>query len=62
MEEGVTGMGNVISSLTTAISTENLWGAVGSAVPLIAVAVLFALAFGVVRRLIKGISNRKAKV
>lgn len=61
MEEA-TGMGAVITSLTTSISGANLWAEVGNAVPLIAVAVLFALGYRVVRKATKGVSKAKANM
>lgn len=58
MEE-VTGMGNVISSLTTTLSADNLWGVIGTAVPLIGVVTLVALGFYLVRRAVKKLSKAK---
>lgn len=58
MEE-VTGMGNVISSLTTTLSADNLWGVIGNAVPLIGVVTLVALGFYLVRRAVKKLSKAK---
>ena len=55
-------MENVVSSLTTTISNANLWGEIAHAVPLIGVAVLFALGYWVVRKTTKGISKAKAKM
>lgn len=60
--EGVTGMDAVITSLTTELSAANLWGVVGKAVPLIAVTVLFALGFYLVRRAVKKGSKAKAGI
>lgn len=60
MEE--TGMSAVITSLTTSLSAANLWAEIGNAVPLIAVGVLFALGFYIVKRATKGISRHKANM
>lgn len=60
--ENVVTMDSVVTSLTTALSASNLWATVGSAVPLIAIAVLFALGFGIVRRVLKGTSKRKTNM
>ncbi len=59
MEEVTTGMGNVISGLTTTLSADNLWGVVGTAVPLIGVVTLVALGFYLVRRAVKKLSKAK---
>lgn len=58
----VTGMNAVVSSLTTELSAANLWGVVGNAVPIIAVTVLFALGFYLVRRAVKKGSKAKAGI
>lgn len=62
MEGSVTGMEAVVSSLTTELSAANLWGVVGQAVPIIAVTVLFALGFYLVRRAVKKGSKAKAGI
>lgn len=60
--EGATGMNAVISSLTSTLSAENLWQVVGTAVPIIAVTVLFALGFYLVKKAIKKGSKAKAGI
>lgn len=55
-------MNTVVDSLTTTISNANLWSEIGHAVPIIGVAVLFALGYWVVRKTVKGISHAKAKM
>ncbi len=62
MEGSATGMEAVITSLTTELSAANLWGIVGKAVPLIAVTVLFALGFWLVKRAVKKGSKAKAGI
>lgn len=58
MEE-LTGMDNVITSLTTSLSAANLWGIVGSIVPFLAISVLFGLGFYLVKRILN--KTKKAK-
>lgn len=60
--EGSTGMSAVVSSLTTTLSAENLWGVFGEAVPIIGVTVLVALGFYLIRKAIKKASKAKAGV
>lgn len=60
--EGATGMGNVISSLTTTLSADNLWGVFATAVPLIGVVTLVALGFFLVRRAVKKLSKMRGGV
>lgn len=55
-------MENVVTSLTTALSGANLWAQIGPAVPIIAVTVLFALGWYLVRKAIKKASKGKAGV
>lgn len=57
--EGGSGMDAVITSLTTALSSANLWGVVGSVVPLLAISVLFGLGFYLVKRILN--KTKKAK-
>lgn len=51
MEE--TGMAAFISALSTALSADNLWGAVAPVAPLIAILVLFGLGMYVLRKNLK---------
>lgn len=62
MEGSTTGMEAVVTSLTTELSAANLWGIVGKAVPIIAVTVLFALGFWLVKRAVKKGSKAKAGI
>lgn len=57
-----TGMQAVVTSITTALSAANLWEIVGTAVPIIAIGVLFGLGFRIVKKVVKGLSNGKAKM
>lgn len=60
--ENVTTMDTVVSSLATSVSSSNLWGVVGSAVPIIAIGVLFALGYGIVKKVLKGTSKGRQKM
>ena len=59
--ENVVNMDTVVSSLTTTLSAANLWGVIGSAVPLIGVVVLFALGYRIIKRLLSGETKAKYK-
>lgn len=61
-ESGVKFMSNAISTLSTTVSSDALWGVFGSAVPYIGVVVLVGFGFFLVRRMIKGVSKGKAKI
>lgn len=61
-ETVVNGMNTVVTSLTSELSATNLWGIVGSAIPFIAITVLFALGFYLVRRAVKKASKAKAGI
>lgn len=55
----VTGMDAVINSITTALSADNLWGIVGSIVPILAISVLFGLGFYLVKRILNKVKRAK---
>lgn len=57
--EGGTEMGNVITSIGTAVSADNLWGIVGNIVPILAISVLFGLGFYLVKRIMNKIKKAK---
>lgn len=57
MEE--TGMAAFITALSTALSVDNLWGAVAPAAPIIAILVLFGLGMYVLRKNLKRGSKGK---
>lgn len=59
MNEEVTGMEAVITSLTTSLSAANLWGVVGDVVPFLAISVLFGLGFYLVKRILN--KTKRAK-
>ena len=55
-------MENAISTLSTTVSSDALWGVFGNCVPYISVVVLVSLGFYLIRRMIKGVSKARAKV
>lgn len=59
MEGGASGMEAVITSLTSTLSAANLWGVVGSVVPLLGISLLFGLGFYLVKRVLN--KTKKAK-
>ena len=52
-------MDNVVTSLTTELSSANLWGTVGSTVPLLAISILFGLGFYLVKRILNKTKRTK---
>lgn len=61
-EEALTGMDNVISTMSTTLSATNLWEIFGKVVPFAAVVTLFALGVYFVRRQMKKVSKAKGGV
>lgn len=59
MEGGATGMNAVITSLTTTLSAENLWGIIGNIVPILGISVLFGLGFYLVKRILNKVKKAK---
>lgn len=55
------GMNEFISSLTTGLSADAMWGSLNGLAPLIIVVVLFALALYFTRKVVKGASKGKAR-
>lgn len=55
-------MANAVSTLASTVTSDALWGVFAEAVPYISVVVLVAFGFKLVRRMIKGVSNGKAKI
>lgn len=53
---------NAVSTLTTTVSADALWGVFGDAIPYVSVVVLVAFGFRLVRRMITGVSKGKAKI
>lgn len=56
------GMSDFIGDLNTGLSATAMWGAISDAAPLIITLVLFALAFYLVRKLIKGAGKGKIRM
>lgn len=52
-------MENVVTSISTSLSSANLWGIVGEVVPILAISVLFGLGFYLVKRIINKIKRAK---
>lgn len=59
MNEGATGMTAVITSLTSTLSAENLWGIIGTIVPILGISVLFGLGFYLVKRILNKVKKAK---
>lgn len=59
--EGATGMSAFWTSLQTSVSADQLWGVLAGAIGFIAIAVLFAFGYRIVRRLVGGVSKGKVK-
>lgn len=62
MEGGATGMNAVITSLTTTLSAENLWGIIGNIVPILGISILFGLGFYLVKRILNKVKKAKGGV
>lgn len=62
--EGAPDLSSFVTALTgtNGITADNLWAAVVAVAPIIIIGVLFAFALRMVKRVIKGISNGKAKM
>lgn len=60
--EGGKGMGDAITSLSSTVSANALWGVFADAIPYISVVVLAGFGFYLIRRMIKGLSKGKAKI
>lgn len=55
-------MENVVTSLTTGLSAQNLWGQVGSVIPFVIISVLFGLGFYLVKRVLNKIKKGKGGI
>lgn len=55
-------MANTITTLSTTVNADSLWGVFGSAIPFISVVVLVGFGFYLVRKMIRGVSKGKAKI
>lgn len=61
-EEVASGMTNVVTSLTTTLSADALWGIVGNIIPLLGISVLFGLGFYLVKRIMNKMKRAKGGV
>lgn len=61
-EGGSTGMAAVISSLTSTLSADNLWGIVGTIVPVLGISLLFGLGFYLVKRILNKVKKAKGGI
>lgn len=61
-EPAATGMNAVITSITTALSADNLWGIVGNIVPILAISVLFGLGFYLVKRILNKVKRARGGI
>lgn len=55
-------MENAITTLSTTITANNLWGVFADALPFVSVVVLVSFGFYIVRKLIKGVAKGKARI
>lgn len=62
MEGGATGMEAVITSIGSTLSAANLWGIVGTVIPIIGISVLFGLGFYLVKRVLNKMKKAKGGV
>lgn len=61
-EPAATGMEAVITSITTVLSADNLWGIVGNIVPILAISVLFGLGFYLVKRILNKVKRARGGI
>lgn len=59
---GTAGMNNIISQLTTGITSAGLFGTVSETIPFIIVMIGFAFGYRVLRKAVKGASKGKANI
>ena len=55
-------MNAAVNTLATTVTADSLWSVFASAVPYIAIIVVVAFGFYLIRRMIKGLSKGKAKI
>lgn len=56
------GMESVVTSITTALSADTLWGVFGSVVPILAISVLFGLGFYLIKRILNKTKRAKGGI
>lgn len=57
-----TSMSSVVSALQTAINTDTMFTNLGLLIPVIGGVLIFAFTYRIIRRIIKGANNGKARV
>ena len=60
--EGGSAMADAVSTLSSTVTADSLWGVFADAIPYIAIVVVVAFGFYLIRRMIKGLSKGKAKI
>lgn len=55
-------MENAITTLSATVSSDALWGTFNTAIPYISVVVLVGFGLYLVRKMLKGVSQGKAKI
>lgn len=55
-------MENAITTLSTTVNADSLWGVFNQTIPFISVVVLVSFGFYLVRRMTKGVSHGKTRV
>lgn len=55
-------MANAITTLSTTVSSDALWGVFNTAVPYVGVVVLVGFGFYLVRKMVRGVSGGKARI
>lgn len=61
-DPAATGMDAVITSITSALSADKLWGIVGNIVPILAISVLFGLGFYLVKRILNKVKRARGGI
>ena len=60
--EGGSAMSDAVSTLSSTVTADSLWGVFADAIPYVAIVVVVAFGFYLIRRMIKGLAKGKAKV
>lgn len=62
MDTPVSNMTNVVSALQTALNTDAMFTNLGVLIPVVGGVLIFAFTYRIIRRIIKGASNGKARI
>lgn len=57
-----TSMSSVVSALQTAVNTDAMFTNLGSLIPVVGGVLIFAFTYRIIRRIIRGANNGKARV